>query len=158
MNTRAPVYVAAPYGDPDPQVRDLNADRAELIARLAAREGLAPLVVHSMIHRGVLGDDSDPAQRAAGIGVSLSLLAVIRASVHGQLWVLLRDDGERTDGVLKEIRLWERGTGRAAARRKVTRIGTWDDYAQAFRAVGLGRQWEQSAKLGAALRRGVVCE
>jgi len=140
--TRHPVYVCAPYGDADAAIREINTRRAELLAQLAVREGLAPICIHSLIQRGVLGDDGNAAHRAAGLDVATALLLTVRARVFGKLWILTRDDGGTTEGMDTEMRAWRHGAGPRLPLRSYTRIGTWDDWHNACKSAGLDEQWQ----------------
>lgn len=102
MADRTPVYVAAPYHDPNPRIVAWNVARACLLGRLAARCGYVPTVVHAEIHGGVYGDDNDPAQRAAGRALTLAKLDGVLAA-GGRVWALLRDDGEMSEGTRAEV-------------------------------------------------------
>lgn len=95
------VYIAGPFGDPSPTVRAWHVARASLLGRLALECGHAPVVVHPSIAAGVYGDDADPAQRERGLRAALE---VMRGC--DEMWVLLRDDGTKSDGVRAERRAW----------------------------------------------------
>lgn len=96
--SRRLVYIAGPYGDPDPAVRAWNVARACLLGRLSQRCGLAPVVVHPSIAAGVYGCDEVEAERAAGME---STIAVVEAC--DLLWGLLRDDGTQSSGTAGEV-------------------------------------------------------
>jgi len=103
--TPALCYIAAPYGDPSPTIRAWHVSRARLLARLALACGYAPIVVHGEIEAGTYGDDSDPEQRARGMAASAAICRGVLATPGAVLWALLRDDGERSEGVAAEMRL-----------------------------------------------------
>ena len=139
--SRCPVYIAGPYGDPDPLQIDLNVRRASALARLAVAEGLAPLVVHPAILAGAYGDDYNPQERAAGLDCSLSLVETVRRHSGGQLWVLTRHDGELSPGTKLELQAWQ-GVPRG---RRHFRRGSWSQWCQAFRGASLLDLWLRNA-------------
>ena len=98
-------YLAAPFSDPSETIRAWHVARARLLARLALACGLAPVVVHGEIEAGTYGDDSDPEQRALGMAVSAAICRGVLATPEAVLWALLRDDGERSEGVAAEMRI-----------------------------------------------------
>ena len=73
--TRAPVYICAPYA-PGEHTVESNVERACSLARAAAVEGFAPLVVHPGI-LPVYGSDSAEA-RAVGLEVWFAPAAAVR--------------------------------------------------------------------------------
>jgi len=85
---RSPVYIAAPYGDPDPQIRAWHAARAACIARIAVLAGHAPIIVHNDIEAGVFGDDGTPADREAGIDCCLAMVRMVARHGGGLFWEL----------------------------------------------------------------------
>ena len=96
------MYIAAPYGDPDPAVRQWNVDRACFVGRLVQRGGDAPVVVHPAIHAGAYGSDENADERAAGMESSLAVLdGVLRCG--GSVIALKRDDGTLSDGTRAEV-------------------------------------------------------
>jgi hypothetical protein len=116
------VYVIAPYGADSDAERELNTQRAEAICRLAQRRGFAPICVHSAIHRGAYGDDSDEADRAAGLATDCAILRAVWA-VGGHCWVLALDDRTLSAGSAVEARLW-RGLRNAAG----PLVRTWAEW------------------------------
>jgi len=95
------VYVCAPYGAPTHEEREVNVARALGVAQVLAREGWCPVCLHPAIHAGVYGDDSDPAQREAGLAVAVRTVEdVVRGG--GRVAVLLRDDGTMSPGTAAE--------------------------------------------------------
>ena len=103
--TRPALYVAAPFGDPSPTIRAWHTARAALLCRLATLSGFAPICPHPTIAAGGYGDDSDPAQRAAGMEATLAL-ALLVARARGTLWALSRDDGTLSAGTDAELDAW----------------------------------------------------
>jgi hypothetical protein len=103
--TRAPVYICAPYAPRELTVED-NIWRACMLARAAAVEGFAPLVVHPGI-LPVYGSDSHTA-RAVGLDVDLALLELVAAHPQGELWVLMPGSGLPTAGMQLELEAWSR--------------------------------------------------
>lgn len=144
VSNRSPVYIAAPYRADSPAQRDRNVERAELLARLAIAEGLAPVIVHSSVVRGAFGDDNSPAERAAGLDVAASLVRTVAHRPDGRMWVLLDDTGAMTDGVRIEVSIW-RGLGHLAAR-AIARRGTWDAWRHLCVAHGLSSEWARLAR------------
>ena len=98
-------YAAAPYSDPSATIRRWHVARALLLARLAMACGYAPFESHTSILAGVYGDDSDPEQRKRGMEASAAICRGVLSTPGAVLWALLRDDGERSEGVAAEMRL-----------------------------------------------------
>jgi hypothetical protein len=101
--TRSPVYIAAPYGDPDPLKVARNVERAVWLGRLAVAEGLVPIVPHVLVP--ALTGPEDPARpevRALALELGLDLLDTV-ARAGGDLWVLSRDDWSLSAGVEAEL-------------------------------------------------------
>lgn len=123
MNTRNPVYIAAPFrGSVEENVR-----RAYFLSLLAVREGFAPIVVHPGIHQGAYGDDTSPEARQRGREVSLSLLHLVACHPYGELWVLLNDDGSESEGVHAECVYYKRCRDKAGVYNCAT-ARTWADW------------------------------
>jgi len=142
MDFLPPVYIAGPFGDPDPIRVAFNVQRAMFLGRLAALEGKAPLVVHPMIHGGIYGDDNDPAARSHGTACSMALLRTIMLTSHGRLWVLHDDDGNLSPGTKAEVAAWLRyRKGDRALRR-----GTWETWGHLARRHSLGSAHEMLSK------------
>jgi hypothetical protein len=143
---RPPVYIAAPLGGPD---IDCNVLRAELLAMLAARDGLTPVYVHSVVQRGVLGDDDEPADRARGLEIAASMLRLVRLHPAGRLWVLERDNGAGlSQGVQLEVNLWR---GDHGSRRGIQRRGAWAAWQPSLHAAGLGDEWAALARMSISM-------
>jgi len=127
------VYVCAPYGATTHEERERNVARALGVAQVLAREGWCPVCLHPAIHAGVYGDDSDPAQREAGLRVAVRTVEeVVRG--QGLVAVLLRDDGEMSPGTAMEWlaarRVAATWTGRQAwdPDRPLLLSGTWETW------------------------------
>jgi len=136
---RSPVYIAAPYGDPDPQIRAWHTARAACIARIAVLAGHAPIIVHNDIEAGVFGDDGTPADREAGLDCCLAMVRIVAAG-YGSFWELSTyvrtphlavetrssvPDPDRparfvTAGMSRERELWQ-----LAAPTRSARSGSW---------------------------------
>ena len=100
--TRPALYVAAPFGDPSPTIRAWHTARAALLCRLATLSGFAPICPHPTIAAGGYGDDSDPAQRAAGMEATLDVCRVMMGTPGAVLWALLGDDQSMSTGTRGE--------------------------------------------------------
>ena len=98
-------YIAAPFSDSSETIRSWHVARARLLARLALATGYAPICVHGEIEAGTYGDDSDPEQRARGMAASAAICRGVLATPGAVLWALLRDNGERSEGVAAEMRI-----------------------------------------------------
>lgn len=99
------VYIAAPLGDPDPTVRAWHRERANLLAALAFAEEGIPVCVHAYAELAI-GSDADPKASERGLKRSLTALeTVFRAG--GQVWCLLDEHGQMSQGVLAEIVKWD---------------------------------------------------
>lgn len=136
----APVYIAGPYGDPDPAIVALNVRRAVLLGRFAFGLGLAPLVIHPLII-AIAGDDTDPAIRERGIAWSLALLDGIARHTEGVLFVISRDDGALSAGTRTEVLRWRSARGLAEVADGDAGIsrGTWAQWSRALVPI-LGRE------------------
>jgi len=134
--TRTLVYIAAPYGDPIPEIRRWNVARAVALGRVWQAKGYAPIVVHTSVEFGVYGCDESPEERAAGLESSLAIVEmVVRAG--GTVAALLRDNGEASAGVKAEII-------RAGVVDPMFWFdpGTWEKKRSAFVDTGLLDLWE----------------
>lgn len=112
--TRTAAYIAGPFSDPSPTIRRWHTARAALLCRLATLLGFAAVCVHPTIAAGGYGDDSDPAQRAAGMEATRAVATLV-LSGGGRLWALLHDDGTKSSGTRDEVeiaRLWSSGDAR----------------------------------------------
>ena len=103
------------------------------MAQVLAREGWCPVCLHPAIHAGVYGDDSDPAQREAGLRVAVqTAVDVVRGG--GQIAVLMRDDGSLSVGMSMEWLAARRAaaawTGKRARNedRPLLRALTWEQW------------------------------
>ena len=129
--TRRTVYVAAPLSAPTARERAHNVLRASALVSMLHREGRAPICVHRLVDAGDYGDDADPEARATGLETAVAL-----AAGCDDLFVLLRDDGTMSDGVLAEVRARPTPPG-------VVEYGApcWRDLRARMEAVGLGDVW-----------------
>lgn len=97
-----PLYVAAPYRADTPEEVTENVRRACVLGHFAFLKGFAPIVMHPAIHAGVYGNDAIPAERAQGVAVDHVFLTMIHVA-NGRMWVILRDDGSHSEGVMAEV-------------------------------------------------------
>jgi hypothetical protein len=144
--TPTPVYIAAPYAAPTPLGIAWNVTRAGLLARMAALEGLAPLLVHPMIPL-VYGDETEAA-RELGLSRSVALVELVARTAMGHLWILEADGppirssvptaGVLTAGVRAELIAWARVRGSSSDRVARATWAGWE--ARAIRH-GLGAPW-----------------
>jgi len=88
------VYIAGPYRACDKRTEKQNTEFAELVGRMAQSRGLAPVVPHSSIYRGVYGDDSNPIERTQGSDSTLAILELVARDPTSELWVIGDDDGQ----------------------------------------------------------------
>lgn len=147
--TRALVYIAAPYRPLATSPwratveRMTNMQRACLLGRLAAHEGLAPIVVHPMIESGVFGSDDNPEDRAAGCDADDAIIGTIARTTSGRLWVLLCDDRSLTTGVSRDVEAF-RCASRGGEKGRVW-DGTWADWRTLAERWGHGAEWDRLA-------------
>ena len=73
------VFIASPYSAPTESAIEINRQFARKMCRLAIKAGCAPFAPHLLYTQFL--DDSDPDDRAAGIGAGISFLL----TCHG-LW------------------------------------------------------------------------
>ena len=137
--TRPALYIAAPYGDPSPTIRAWHTDRAALLCRLATLSGYSAVCVHPTIAAGGYGDDSDPAQRAAGMEATLDLCRLVLRSYGAWCWALCRDDGTLSTGAKAE---YDAALEAIVPRRAMT-WDEWRTFASAFPA--LLPEWDRLA-------------
>lgn len=142
---RPPAYVIGPLASDAPEGIAWNIARACAIARLAVREGLAPICVHAMVDP-IFGGEN-PVARAIGLDVDEVLVGLVARASHGRLVVLLRDDGSASDGMLREWAAWRRArtlsplpTIRAGIG---VEIGRWLDWRARFGNAGMGAAWTE---------------
>ena len=142
---RHPAYIIAPVSGPSPEVVAWNIARACALARLAIREGLAPICVHAMVDP-IFGGES-PAARAIGLDVDEALVGLVARSTSGRLLVLLRDDGNASEGMLREWGVWRRAralTPLSAIRAGVgVEVATWAAWRARFVSAGMERVWAE---------------
>jgi len=102
---RETVYIAGPFRADAPEGVALNIARAESLAVLAAREGLAPVVIHSM-GVAVFGPDEDPETHERAIQTGEAL-----AAQCDHIWII-RPEGvvcDLTEGCEREWWAWLHG-------------------------------------------------
>lgn len=146
--SRPPVYIAAPYNAITEELRACNVARAQLLAQLAHRDGMAPVCMHANIHAGVYGDDRNAADRAIGIESTMMVVELVRRHSAGRLWVLETEPGLTSVGVTREIKTWKHGRPggrRPGNNRGITRRGPWTAWGQFMLVRGLRSEW---ARLG----------
>ena len=117
-----PVYIAAPYSDPDPAIVARNVERAAWLGRLAVAEGRVPIVPHLLVP--ALTGPEDPARpevRELALQIGLGLVDTV-ARAAGDLWVLSRDDWSLSAGVELELMHFHN----AWHRRNERRLGRFD--------------------------------
>jgi hypothetical protein len=61
---------------------------------------------HPMIMMGGYGDDDNHLERVKGITQTLNLLMIVASLPDSELWVVLDDDGQYTQGTEFEVELW----------------------------------------------------
>lgn len=139
---RAIAYIAAPYAAPTPDLVAWNVARAALLGRLAIAEGFAPVVVHHSIE-ALFGAET-PITRALGLDCDAAIVDMIARRASSQLFVLLRDDGSATGGMIREHTAWQhaRGqSGRDLLAINGVRVGTWAIWHPLARRANLGPAW-----------------
>lgn len=100
-----PVYIAAPFAAGDGLTVSDNVRRAVLLGMRYKRRGYRVVCVHPDILAGRYGDDSDPAQREAGMVRTLALCEEVARS-GGRLAVLQRPSGGLSSGTARELELF----------------------------------------------------
>lgn len=101
MTTRPTLVLSSPRTGPTRAHVARHVDRAIHLSKLLTRMGYAVLPLAPLVHTGCWGDDSDPAQRAAGMEAALDL---VRGNIDGgaKMFVLLRDDGAMSEDCQRE--------------------------------------------------------
>lgn len=132
MSHRPVVYIADPYAPTAAQAAlptlaaiEANVHAAIRVGAFASRMGFAPLVPHAMGWLGVHGDrgeDADVRERAFATGVALARAV---GAQGGELWVILREDGEMTAGTRVEHAAYLDGRG-GGGRVRAARLAEWD--------------------------------
>lgn len=93
------VYIAGPYSPSNGMTMQENTVFAEKLGKLAQNRGLAPIVPHSSILRGVYGNDLDDHERNAGIASTMAILELVARDPKSELWVIA-DTGPEGQNVL----------------------------------------------------------
>ena len=109
------VYIAGPYSPSNGMTMKRNTEFAERVGQLAQRKGLAPIVPHSSIYRGVYGNDLNDHERNAGIASTMSILELVARDPKSELWVIGdKIDGEivLSTGTQMEVDRWEELRGK----------------------------------------------
>lgn len=142
VSCRPVVYVATPVRAACATVRRWNWLRAVTLARLAAHEGLAPLLP-ALTVGGALegfphaGGHDHPAAMACCLGL---LRAVKQAG--GGLWVLTRDDDTLSEGCAAELRAWNGWLSlEGGTRQQTPALVRWRDLEERAWEAGLLDAW-----------------
>ena len=104
---RETVYIAGPYRAATAEGIALNVARAESLAALAARQGLAPVVIHSM-SVAVFGPEEDPETHERAIQTGEAL-----AAQCDHFWAILDSSGGLSSGSAREFDAWAASTARS---------------------------------------------
>lgn len=119
---RPPVYIAGPFAPNEGLTSEENTRRAAVLAMHYRRLGHRVTCVHPDILGGVYGDDTDPAQRAAGAERTLHLCRVT-AEAGGILAVLEMPSGALSAGTAAEVSAFRRAGGETIERWRWTQGG-----------------------------------
>lgn len=110
-------YIIGPYGQNAlfKRSEQQNTKVAEYLAQKAFAQGYTPIVPHSMIHAGIFGDDSNPAERSKGERATLAIMSSFMKQKNVELWVIADyyySAWFYSPGTKKELSLWckKRGT------------------------------------------------
>jgi hypothetical protein len=104
--TRPPLFISAPFAAPTTREVRLNIARATALGRLAIAHGYAPIVPHTAVAM-LLGCEDSKDARALSLDLCLAHLEAIRRDPLAKIYVLLRDNGTPSPGVLIEREAWE---------------------------------------------------
>lgn len=135
------LYIAAPFWDPSPAIREWNTRRVELLADLFRAQGFEPVYVHRQLMDAGVDDDADPAARQAGLDRTCALVRDI-AREGGEIRGLTLDSLRCTPGMLVERSAWL--SGRVQDEFGWQWATSWKGYWVAMPA-GLLEQWRALA-------------
>lgn len=137
MKRLRPCYIAAPYGNPEPEQVARNVERATLLGRLALAYGYCPVVPHLLVPP-LTGPESpdQPEVRRQALALGLELVRMVH-SRDGLMWLLLNADGTRTAGVRAEEILWTELGALTCARH------SWAELEGAMTLRGMADDWRR---------------
>lgn len=147
----SPCYIAAPYEAPDPMGVAWHTLRAGLIARIAALDGLAPILLHPAIP--LIYGEEDEAGREARRSRTDAIVEMVARTTMGRMYLLELDppqapdgtitlQGKFSPGVRDDYMAWTRVRGRSG---DIAR-GTWLGWEPRARRHGLGAAWSALAQ------------
>lgn len=147
----SPCYIAAPYEASDPMGVAWHTLRAGLLARIAALDGLAPILLHPSIAL-IYGEEDELGREARRLRTDTIVELVARTTL-GRMYLLELDPPQPADGTIilqgrfspgvrDDYIAWTRVRGRSG---DIAR-GTWLTWEPRARRHGLGAAWAALAQ------------
>lgn len=125
-DSRALLFVCAPYASFGGIDIPENVRRAAALGSYAASLGFSPVVPHTHGFLGVYGSPSekDETTRATALSCGVALARAI-GSNRGRIWVIAREDGSLSEGCREEVYAFSESSGMTVDDISIRRWSSW---------------------------------
>lgn len=104
---RSVVYIAGPFRADKNLTENYNVEFAESLGVYCQKIGKAPIVPHTLIKKGIYGDDSIEEERICGVESTIAITELIAKSHDSEIWIIKKEDNTLSEGTLHELECWK---------------------------------------------------
>ncbi len=101
------IYFIGPYQSDPKKWTDRMCDVTRIVTQSDHSHEFTILAPHPMIYHGGYGEDGDAIQRSKGMTQTLNLLMIVATNPSSELWVMLDDNDQYSQGTEMEIDMWK---------------------------------------------------